>query len=127
MKTCMKRREFIAKSALGLGGMVAGVQLARGGESKPAAHDPFEVVQLGKTKLKVTRFCMGTGVSGGNRQSNHTRMGKEKLEALIHGAYDRGVRLFDLADLYGTHPYLIPALKGIQRDNYAIVTKIWFR
>ena len=123
----MKRREFIAKSALGLGGMVAGVQLARGAESKPASHDPFEVVQLGKTKLKVTRFCMGTGVSGGNRQSNHTRMGKEKLEALINGAYDRGVRLFDLADLYGTHPYLIPALKGIPRDKYAIVTKIWFR
>jgi len=63
---------------------------------------------------------------GGNRQSNHTRMGKEKFEALLHGAYERGVRLFDLADLYGTHPYLIPALKGIPRDRYAIVTKIWF-
>jgi aryl-alcohol dehydrogenase-like predicted oxidoreductase len=62
---------------------------------------------------------------GGNRESDHTRMGKRRFEALIQGAYDRGIRLFDMADLYGTHPYLIPALKGIPRDKYAIVTKIW--
>jgi aryl-alcohol dehydrogenase-like predicted oxidoreductase len=53
-------------------------------------------------------------------------MGKQKLETLIQGAYDRGIRLFDMADLYGTHPFLIPALKEIPRDKYAIVTKIWF-
>jgi len=123
----MRRRDFIAKSALGLGGMMAGMGLAQGAEPKPATYDPYEMVPLGKSKLKVTRFCMGTGVSGGNRQSNHTRMGKEKLEALINGAYDRGVRLFDLADLYGTHPYLVPALKTVPRDKYAIITKIWFR
>ncbi len=64
---------------------------------------------------------------GGNRESNQTRLGKEKFEALLHGAYDRGVRMFDLADLYGTHPYLIPALQGIPRDRFQIVSKIWFR
>jgi aryl-alcohol dehydrogenase-like predicted oxidoreductase len=106
---------------------MAGVPLARAAESKPACFDPYETVSLGKTGIKVSRFCMGTGVHGGNRESNHTRMGKEKLEALLHGAYDRGVRLFDLADLYGTHPYLLPAMKGIPRDNYQVITKIWFR
>jgi aryl-alcohol dehydrogenase-like predicted oxidoreductase len=54
-------------------------------------------------------------------------MGKENFEALLKGAYDRGVRVFDMADLYGTHPYLLPALKGIPRDDYAIISKIWFR
>src|SRR5689334_4236936 len=54
-------------------------------------------------------------------------MGKEKFEALIHEAYDRGIRAFDLADLYGTHPFVIPALKGIPRDNFRIVSKIWWR
>jgi len=54
-------------------------------------------------------------------------MGKEKFEALIRESHDRGAQLFDLADLYGTHPYVIPALKGIKRDKYQIVTKIWFR
>ncbi len=66
-------------------------------------------------------------MTGGNRQSNQTRLGKEKLEALIRGAYERGVRVFDLADLYGSHPYLLPALTGIPRDNYQVITKIWFR
>ncbi len=123
----IRRREFIKRSALGLSGVLVGRNYARAVESRPAVYDPYEVVPLGKSGLRVSRFCMGTGMRGGNRQSNHTRMGKEKFEALIHGAYDRGVRMFDLADLYGTHPYLLPALKGIPRDKYAIVSKIWFR
>ncbi len=121
------RREFIKRSALGIGGVLAGVQLSRAAEPKPAFYDPYEKVALGKTGLKFSRLCMGTGMNGGNRQSNHTRMGKAKLEALLHGAYDRGVRVFDLADLYGTHPYLLPALKEVKRDNISIVSKIWFR
>jgi len=121
------RREFIKRSAVGLGAWCSGLSWARAAESKPAFFDPYETVPLGNTKLSVSRFCLGTGMSGGNRESNHTRMGKAKLEALIHGAYDRGVRLFDLADLYGTHPYVLPALKGIPRDKFAIATKIWFQ
>jgi len=122
----IQRREFVKRSALGLGGILAGVPLARAAESKPAFFDPYETVPLGQTKLKVSRFCIGTGMHGGNRQSDHTRMGKQKLEALLQGAYDRGVRTFDMADLYGTHPYLVPALKGMPRDKYTIFTKIWF-
>ncbi len=123
----IQRREFLKRTALGVGAVLAGGDAAFGAESKPAFYGPYDQVELGKTGLKFSRFCMGTGMNGGNRQSNHTRMGKEKLEALIHGAYDRGVRVFDLADLYGTHPYLIPALKGIPRDKFNIVSKIWFR
>ena len=70
---------------------------------------------------------MGTGVRGGMRQSNHTRMGREKCEALMRDAYERGVRAFDLADLYGTHPFVMSALRKIPRGDFAIVTKIWFR
>jgi len=82
---------------------------------------------LGKTPLKCSRVVLGTGMKGGKRESNHTRLGKQKFEALIREAHDRGVNTFDLADLYGTHPYVIPALKGIPRDRFDIVSKIWFR
>ncbi len=124
----MKRREFIKSSALGLGGLMLGARAgAQEAGAKPTCFDPFETVSLGKTELKMSRFCLGTGVHGGNRQSNATRMGKEKFEGLLHGAYDRGVRTFDLADLYGTHPFLVPALKGIPRDKFNVITKIWFR
>lgn len=128
----MKRRDFIRTTALGLGGVALGAQTALAAAdgaqtAKASYYDPYTTVPLGNTGLKFSRFCMGTGVRGGNRQSNHTRMGKEKLEGLFNDAYDRGVRWFDLADLYGTHPYLVSALKTIPRDKYGIVSKIWFR
>ncbi|HZR18587.1 MAG TPA: aldo/keto reductase [Verrucomicrobiae bacterium] len=121
------RREFLKRSAAGVGGLVAGLAVSRGAEPKQSFYDPYEPVTLGKSGLKVSRFCLGTGVHGGNRQSNATRMGKEKFTALIQGAHERGIALFDLADLYGTHPFLVPALQGIPRDRYGIVSKIWFR
>jgi aryl-alcohol dehydrogenase-like predicted oxidoreductase len=122
----IQRREFVKRAAFGLGGILAGMPLANAAETKPAFFDPYETVPLGQSKLKVSRFCLGTGMRGGDRQSDHTRMGKAKFETLIQGAYERGIRTFDTADLYGTHPYLLPALKGIPRDKVAIFTKIWF-
>src|SRR6476660_3744131 len=121
------RRDFIKRSAIGVGSVLAGSSLVRGKESFPARFDPCEQVQLGQTKIKMSRVCMGTGVHGGQRESNQTRMGKDKFQGLIQGAYERGVRVFDLADLYGTHPYLIPALKSVPRKDYVIISKIWWR
>ncbi|MBI4662598.1 MAG: aldo/keto reductase [Verrucomicrobia bacterium] len=123
----MKRREFLGRSLAGAGGVLLAPRLASAAEQKPQRFDPYETVLLGQTKLKMSRVCLGTGMRGGKRESNHTRMGKEKFEALIKGSYDRGVRVFDLADLYGTHPYVVPALQGIPRDRYQIISKIWFR
>jgi aryl-alcohol dehydrogenase-like predicted oxidoreductase len=123
----IKRREFLKRSAIGVGGLIVGRASSPATESKPTFFDPYEPVALGRSGLKVSRFCLGTGAHGSNRQSNQTRLGKEKFESLINGAYDRGVRLFDLADLYGTHPYLLPALKTVPRDKYSIATKIWFK
>jgi aryl-alcohol dehydrogenase-like predicted oxidoreductase len=121
----IKRREFLKQSVAGLGGVLVASNL--GAATTPARFDPYEKVPLGKTGLKMSRVCMGTGVKGGNRESNQTRMGKEKFTTLINEAFDRGVHVFDLADLYGTHPYVIPALKTIPRDKYMIVSKIWFK
>ena len=123
----LKRRDFLKRSALSVGGVLAGSRFTYADDSKPTRYyDPYEDITLGKTKIKMSRLCLGTGVHGGNRESNQTRMGKEKFEALIKGSYERGVRVFDLADLYGTHPYLLPALKGIPRKDYLIITKIWW-
>ena len=123
----IKRREFLKRSALGVGVALLSTPLRAAEKTATKHFDPFEPVTLGKTKVKTSRFCLGTGMRGGNRESNHTRMGKEKFEALIRESNDRGTTLFDLADLYGTHPYVIPALKGIKRDKIQIVSKIWFR
>jgi aryl-alcohol dehydrogenase-like predicted oxidoreductase len=122
----LRRREFIHRTALGVGGLIVAAPQAARAHAPAARFDPYALVQLGRTPLKVSRFCLGTGMRGGQRESNHSRMGKQRFEALIRESFDRGTRLFDLADLYGTHPYVIPALKGIPRDRYQIVTKIWF-
>jgi aryl-alcohol dehydrogenase-like predicted oxidoreductase len=119
----IKRREFLAKSLAGVGGIIVGNRVLAGSKY----YDPFETVELGKTGINTSRISLGTGMKGWQRSSNHTRMGVEKFNHLVRTAYDRGVRMFDMADLYGTHPYLLPALEGIPREEYAILTKIWFR
>jgi aryl-alcohol dehydrogenase-like predicted oxidoreductase len=121
------RREFLQRSALAVGGIVLGSSLTRAAALAPGpAFDATELVSLGNSGLKVSRLCLGTGVKGFMRQSDHTRMGRARFQEIIRGCHERGVRLFDLADLYGTHPYVIPALQDIPRDDYQIVTKVWF-
>ncbi len=123
----MKRREFLARSIAGVGGVFLGSGTLGAASRKSTKHDPYELVPLGKTKIKVSRVGLGTGMRGSRRESNHTRMGKEKFNALAMGCYERGVRLFDVADLYGTHPFLAGALKNMRREDYVIASKIWFR
>ena len=119
----MDRRQFLAATVAG----VSGLALAHRAVAAEAAAppNPFEFVALGKTGLKVPRFGFGTGVRGGMRQSNLTRLGKDAAERLLRAAYDRGVRLFDLADSYGTHPLVAAALKDKPRQDYVLFTKIW--
>lgn len=123
----MKRREFLVRSIVGGGGLLLGGKFPVAAEKHPGMYNPYERVPLGKTKIKVSRVGFGTGMRGGNRQSNHTRMGKEKFDALARGCYERGIRLFDVADLYGTHPFLAGALKKMKRRDYVISSKIWWR
>src|SRR5512139_504379 len=122
----LRRREFIHRTALGVGGLIVAAPQAARAHAPTARFDPYALVQLGRTPMKVSRFCLGTGMRGSMQSSNHSRMGKQAFEALIRESFDRGTRLFDLADSYGTHPFVIPALKGIARHRYQIVTKVWF-
>ena len=130
----MKRREFLIGSLAGASGLLLSSKLAIAAADSvnepnlakaPAKmFDPWEIVSLGKTGIKVSRVGFGTGMSGGRHSSNQVRLGKEKFEGLLKEAYDRGCRLFDCADMYGSHPYIIPALKGIPRDKFTIVSKL---
>jgi aryl-alcohol dehydrogenase-like predicted oxidoreductase len=122
----MKRREFLTRSIAGMGGVLLGTEYLYAA-SQTIKHDPYEVVTLGKTKIKTSRVGLGTGMRGGNRQSNHSRMGTEKFNALAMGCYERGIRFFDMADLYGTHQFLAEAMKNLRREDYIISSKIWFR
>ena len=125
----IKRREFLKRSAIGAGGILLGAQLHAADNAAGATtkfHEPFAPVQLGKTDLKFSRICMGTGSHGWERESNQTRKGRTAFQKLLRDAYDRGVRTFDLADLYGSHSYLSPALAGLPRDSFSLISKVWW-
>ncbi len=85
--------------------------------------DPFQKITLGKTGIETTLLGMGTGFNGYNRTSSITRAGV--AESLIRSAYEKGIRYFDCADTYGTHPFTAAALRGIPRENYTVGSKMW--
>jgi len=121
----ISRRKFISTISVGTGSLL----LASGASAsimKPSS-DPFQQITLGQTGIKTSMIGFGTGYNGGNRECNMTRAGKEKGIALLQHAYDRGIRMFDGADLYGTHPYIAEALKSKPREDYVLVSKIWVR
>ncbi|HEY3284297.1 MAG TPA: aldo/keto reductase [Armatimonadota bacterium] len=121
----LNRRDFIANSLAGAGALALGASAEAAKPVRFKSADPFQLVPLGRTGVKVSLIGCGTGMRGGGRQSNQTRMGREKFEALLRYAYDRGCRLFDCADMYGTHPYVGRALKPLPREKYAITSKMW--
>jgi 1-deoxyxylulose-5-phosphate synthase len=120
--TSYNRRNFLG--SLG-GGSICLFGLTRA-QTEPSP-DPAPQVPLGNTGITMSRIGQGTGMSGGNRQSNHTRMGFQKLVDLFQHDYDHGITFYDMADLYGSHLYLREALRSIPRDKVSILTKLWFR
>lgn len=123
-KIKLTRRQFMATLAAGTGTVLIGNAI---NAIPPAAtaqmFDPLESVTLGNTGIRTTLLGMGTGYSGYNRSSNITRAGV--AESVIRAAYERGIRYFDCADSYGTHPFTKAALKGVPREDYVLGTKMW--
>jgi len=124
-KRNITRRQFVTTTlAAGAGSVLLG-KTAFGFPVKtaPSFADPFQMVTLGKSGIKSTLLGMGTGFSGYNRSSNITRAGV--AESIIRQAYEKGIRFFDCADSYGTHPFTAAALKGVPRESYTLSTKMW--
>jgi len=118
------RRSFIGTAAAGMGATLLNSHLASATPLAEGYHDPYEIVEIGKTGIKTTRLSMGTGIRAGNRQSNLTRLGHEQAVKLVREIYERGVRMFDLAEDYGTHACVGEALKNYPRSDYVIFTKM---
>ena len=117
------RRKFLQTSVAGLAGLAI---LSRGVKSfdfAPVA-DTIDKVKLGNTGITVPRVAIGTGSAGWKKESNQTRLGVKKFVELSQYAYDKGIKFFDTADMYGSHTYVREALKVIPRDKVTILTKV---
>ncbi len=125
------RRQFIATALAGAGVLAAGptwLSAAETGKKKGSGKSQAsDLVTLGPTGIKATRLAQGTGWNGGGRSSAHSRLGEKAFIELIRRGVDRGIAFFDTADLYGSQPYLGTALKGVPRDKYILMSKIWPR
>jgi 1-deoxyxylulose-5-phosphate synthase len=126
----MKRREFIRRGACGAGAAWLGTRafakqvLAIPLDTKFRATD---TVTIGKTGIKTSRLAMGTGTVGTGHHSHQTDLGVAGLSALLLNGYDRGLRFFDAADSYGSHPHVAEALKHVPRDKVTVLSKTWAR
>lgn len=116
------RRHFIGTG-------LTGALVASGGLTallaEPKLPVKVDMVDLGKTGLKVSRLAMGTGTNGWNHGSNQTRIGLEKFKLMIQAGYDRGIRFLDTADTYGSHIFVKEAIKMMPREKLTVMTKIW--
>lgn len=126
----MRRREFLVRSVSAAGAAwlfppsildaIAERTLAR----KFSASD---TVTLGSTGIQTSRLAMGTGTVGVGHHSHQTALGVEGLSSLLRNGYDHGLRFFDAADSYGSHPHVAEALKHVPRDKVTLLTKSWAR
>lgn len=127
----MNRRQFITRSAYGLGAawlgnrtLDAAIQALPPLPQKFAASD---TVILGKTGIKTSRLAMGTGTVGSGHHSHQTNLGVKGLSELLLNGHDQGLRFFDSADSYGSHPHVAEALKHVPRDKVTVLSKTWAR
>lgn len=125
------RREFIHKASLTAGVILFG---AKAMAARLAAMIPLsqkysaaDVVTLGKTGIQTSRLAMGTGTVGSGGHSHQTALGVEGLSRLLQNGYDSGLRFFDAADSYGSHPHVADALKHVDRSKVTLLTKSWAR
>jgi aryl-alcohol dehydrogenase-like predicted oxidoreductase len=127
----MKRREFLRNGAYAVGaawlgsrGFVARMAALPRLDRKFAAAD---TVTIGKTGIQTSRLAMGTGTVGSGHHSHQTDLGVAGLSALLLNGHDNGLRFFDAADSYGSHPHVAEALKHVPRDKVTVLSKTWAR
>jgi 1-deoxyxylulose-5-phosphate synthase len=127
----MQRRDFIVHTVRGLGAAWIGSRgLSAWASSAPALKQKFkasDTIVLGQTGIRTSRLAMGTGTVGSGHHSNQTALGVKGLSELLLNGYDQGLRFFDAADSYGSHPHVAEALKHVPRNKVTVLTKTWAR
>jgi aryl-alcohol dehydrogenase-like predicted oxidoreductase len=126
----MRRREFLIRSATAAGAVwlsSKSIFKAIADQALPQKFSASDTVTLGGTGIKTSRLAMGTGTVGSGHHSHQTALGVKGLSDLLLNGYDHGLRFFDAADSYGSHPHVAQALKHVQRDKVTVLTKSWAR
>src|SRR5438552_3778175 len=126
----MKRRQFLTTAAYGVGAAWLGSNMTGRALALPELTQKFsasDTVVLGSTGIRTSRLAMGTGTVGVGHHSHQTALGVKGLSDMLLNGHDKGLRFFDAADSYGSHPHVAEALKYVPRDKVTVLTKSWAR
>lgn len=126
----MRRREFLVRTATAAGAVWLSSKSIFKGLAEQTLGQKFsasDTVTLGSTGIKTSRLAMGTGTVGVEHHSHQTALGIRGLSDLLLNGYDHGLRFFDAADSYGSHPHVAEALKHVPRDKVTVLSKSWAR
>lgn len=128
----MKRREFIVRTACTAGASLFHAAFPHRAhaftfKTLPRKFSAADTVTIGKTGIQTSRLAMGTGTVGSGHHSHQTALGIKDLSDLLLNGYDHGLRFFDSADSYGSHPHVAEALKHVPRNKVTVLTKSWAR
>src|SRR6201993_2018485 len=126
----MRRRDFLIRSVSAAGAawlFPKSILNALADTTLPRKFTASDTVTLGSTGIKTSRLAMGTGTVGSGHHSHQTALGIKGLSDLLLHGYDQGLRFFDSADSYGSHPHVAEALKHVPRDKVTVLTKTWAR
>jgi aryl-alcohol dehydrogenase-like predicted oxidoreductase len=122
------RRDFLKATAGGAALLGTGATWAFCQDAPAAGSFAGDaVVTLGRSGIRTSRLAAGTGFEGYDRSSEQTRAGKESFDRLMRHAIDRGVQFIDMADLYGSHPFVADVIRGLPREKFTLLSKIWPR
>ena len=120
----MKRRQFLTTAAYGVGATWLGSRMTGRALAIPPPTQKFsasDTVVLGSTGIRTSRLAMGTGTVGSGHHSHQTALGVKGLSDLLLNGHDHGLRFFDAADSYGSHPHVAEALKHVPRDKVTVL------
>ncbi len=126
----MRRREFLIRTTSAAGAawlFPTSILNALAEQTLAAKFSASDTVTLGSTGIKTSRLAMGTGTVGSEHHSHQTALGVKGLSDVLLNGYDHGLRFFDAADSYGSHPHVAEALKRVPRDKVTVLTKSWAR
>ena len=124
------RRQFLRNTATATAATWVNATIARRLAALPTTTSKVsatDTITLGSTGIRTSRLAMGTGTVGSGHHSNQTALGIDGLSRLLRNGYDNGLRFFDAADSYGSHPHVADALKHVDRTRVTVLTKSWAR
>lgn len=83
----------------------------------------MQTTLLGKTGLRVSRFCLGSMMFGGQGNPDH-----DDCVRIMHRAFDAGINFIDSADAYslGESERIVGKALRDRRDSVVLATKFFF-